>query len=360
MGITQTAPLVLLLALLLAVTSLSSADLYGNPPPPFAVKGKTFPPESTLCIDPSKSCFGQSIKCPDQCPMARPADPKAKACFIDCNSPKCEATCRSQKPDCEGNGAACYDPRFVGGDGIMFYFHGRAGHYFTLVSDSTLQVNARFIGHRPPGRTRDFTWIQALGLMFDAHTFTVGATNPAVWDGGVDRLEFSYDGAPVWIHEGHLSTWTSPDGKLEVERTARVNSVAVTLPGVFEITVSVVPVTKEDDRIHSYRLPDGDCFAHMEVQFRFFELSDKAEGVLGQTYRPDFRSPVKRGVPMPVMGGEDKYTTSSLLSSDCKYCIFSPVSSTAAEALMRRSDDAAAAWDCTGRMSDGYGTLCRR
>lgn len=102
MEITQSAPL--LLVLLLAATALSSADLYGNPPhpttpnppPPIAVKGKTFPPESTVCIDPSKSCFGQIINCPDQCPMARPADPKAKACFIDCNSPKCEATCRSQ------------------------------------------------------------------------------------------------------------------------------------------------------------------------------------------------------------------------------------------------------------------------
>lgn len=42
-------------------------------------------------------CFLKSILCPIECPKAKPADPKAKGCYIDCNLPKCEAVCRSDQ-----------------------------------------------------------------------------------------------------------------------------------------------------------------------------------------------------------------------------------------------------------------------
>lgn len=260
-----------------------------------------------------------------------------------------------RKPNCEGIGAACYDPRFVGGDGIMFYFHGKANEHFSLVSDSNLQINARFIGRRPEGRSRDYTWIQSLGLMFDSHTFTLAANKVAKWDNTMDQLQFSYDGAPVYMEEGHLSTWAAPDGCLVMERTARRNSVTVTLPHVVEISVNVVPITKEDDRIHNYQIPADDCFAHLEVQFRFFNLSEKVEGVLGQTYRPEYQNPVKRGVSMPIMGGEYKYKTSALLSANCNHCIFSQNSIVAQPLALENT------WmDCTSKMSDGRGVVCRR
>ncbi|KAK3022490.1 hypothetical protein RJ639_045819 [Escallonia herrerae] len=59
-----------------------------------------------------------------------------------------------------------------------------------------------------------------------------------------------------------------------------------------------------------------------DFTFRFSNLSDRVEGVLGKTYRPDYISPVKRGVPMPMTGGEDKYQTPSLNSPVCKACRF--------------------------------------
>lgn len=93
---------------------------------------------------------------------------------------------------------------------------------------------------------------------------------------------------------------------------------------IAEVSINAVPVTSEDDRIHKYGIPSDDCFAHLEVQFRFLKLSPEVEGVLGQTYRPGFENPAKRGVEMPVVGGEDMYQTSSLLSPDCKMCLFSP------------------------------------
>ncbi|KAL9373248.1 hypothetical protein Peur_035492 [Populus x canadensis] len=358
-----------LLFFLYFLIAKSHADNIGAatppPPPPPPVSppdGSVEFPESVYCNQFNSKCFGQIISCPSQCPTFKPYDPKNKGCFADCNSKKCEAICRTRRPNCNGIGAACYDPRFVGGDGVMFYFHGKTNEHFSLVSDSNLQINARFIGRRPSGRSRDNTWIQALGLMFDSHSFTVGANKVAQWNDQVDQLLFTYDGTPFNIPQGHLSTWTSPDlNNIVVERTTKYNSVTVTLRNVVEISVKIVPITKEDDRIHKYEIPSDDCFAHLEVQFKFFNLSEKVEGVLGQTYRPDFENPVKRGVPMPIMGGENKYKTSSLVSADCDLCIFSPSSKPqyAAKLLALNTDSTL---DCTSNTGNGHGSVvfCRR
>ncbi|KAL7223630.1 hypothetical protein ACSBR1_025142 [Camellia fascicularis] len=128
------------------------------------------------------------------------------------------------------------------------------------------------------GRSRNNTWIQALGLMFDSHSFTLSANKVAKWDDQVDQFHVAYNSKPIFIHNSHLSIWTALDSRLVVEHTAISNSVI---------------------------------------------LSENVEGVLGQTYWPDFKGPVKRGVPMPVVGGEDKFqTSSSLVSADCRLCIF--------------------------------------
>nr|AFK37226.1 unknown [Lotus japonicus] len=276
------------------------------------------------CTSLGSPCFGKKRECPYECPLKSPSGPKAKVCYIDCSSPTCQTYCKHYKPDCNGRGSACLDPRFVGADGIVFYFHGRRNEHFTLVSDANLQINARFIGLRPAGRSRDYTWIQALGLLFDSHKFTVEATPAANWNDGIDHLKFSYNGEELVIPEGYLSAWQSPENQLRVERTSSKNSVLVNLPEVAEISINVVPVTKEDSKIHNYQIPDDDCFAHLEVQFKFYGLSSKVDGVLGRTYQPDFQNPAKLGVAMPVVGGEDRYRTSSLLSADCGDCVFAP------------------------------------
>lgn len=49
--------------------------------------------------------------------------------------------------------------------------------------------------------------------------------------------------------------------------------------------------------------------------FKFYGLSSRVEGVLGRTYQPDFQNPAKSGVAMPVVGGEDKYRITSLISA---------------------------------------------
>nr|XP_023888161.1 uncharacterized protein LOC112000292 [Quercus suber]POE66564.1 hypothetical protein CFP56_53945 [Quercus suber] len=313
--------------------------------------------DTKTCYNLSSPCKFKKITCPDECPTSSPTDPKAKVCYLDCNSPICKAACKHRKPNCNAPGAGCYDPRFIGGDGIVFYFHGKSNENFSLVSDLNLQINARFTGLRPAGRTRDYTWIQALGVLFDTKTFSLEAIKTATWDDKVDHLKFSYNGKDLVIPEGHLSAWKSPENDLIVERTSNKNSVVVTLPEVAEMSVNVVPVTKEDDRIHNYQIPSDDCFAHLEVQFRFYGLSSKVEGVLGRTYQPDFKNPAKPGAAMPVVGGEDKYRTTSLVSADCKSCVFSPAG------VVDQKDSLVMEYgmlDCTGGATGGNGIVCRK
>ncbi|CAN6558050.1 unnamed protein product [Malus baccata var. baccata] len=259
-----------------------------------------------------------TVECPYECPSSYSEDQKAKVCYIDCDSPMCKAHCKH----------------------------------------NSLQINGRFIGHRPAERTRDYTWIQALGILFSTHSFSVEATKAAAWDNQIDHLKFTHNGNDVVLQEGYLSTWYSPEKDMKVERISSKNSVIVSLKDVAEIMINVVPVTKEDDRIHNYQVPSDDCFAHLEVQFKFFALSTKVEGVLGRTYRPDFENPAKPGVAMPVLGGEDKYRTSSLLSADCVSCRFSAQESVTEEDRSAIVDYGTL--DCTRRSSGGYGIVCKK
>nr|XP_011461704.1 PREDICTED: uncharacterized protein LOC101295702 isoform X2 [Fragaria vesca subsp. vesca] len=271
------------------------------------------------------ACFYKTLVCPPECPQRKPKqNKKHKGCFVNCGS-KCEVTCKFRRANCNGYGSLCYDPRFVGGDGVMFYFHGAKGGNFAIVSDDNLQINAHFIGTRPLGRTRDFTWVQALSIMFDNHNLVIAAKRVSKWDDKVDALIVRWDGESVSIPTDGEAEWrTNGDEERQVivERTDDTNSVRVTVAGLLEMDIKIRPIGEEENKVHKYQIPADDTFAHLETQFRFSNLSELVEGVLGKTYRPGYVSPVKVGVPMPMMGGEDKYRTPSLSSPLCKVCRF--------------------------------------
>lgn len=230
-----------------------------------------------------------------------------------------------RRANCDGYGSLCYDPRFVGGDGVMFYFHGAKGGNFAIASDDEFQINAHFIGTRPQGRTRDYTWVQALSVMFDTHTLVIAANKVTQWDDKVDSLTVKWDDELVNIPIDGEAEWkanNSDERQVVVERTDDTNSVRVTVSGLLEMDIRVRPIEEKENKAHNYQLPSGDAFAHLETQFRFKRPTDLIEGVLGKTYRPGYVSPVKRGVAMPMMGGEDKYMTPSLYSTSCKLCRF--------------------------------------
>ncbi|XP_024361876.1 uncharacterized protein [Physcomitrium patens] len=228
----------------------------------------------------------------------------------------CEVQVCYNPVDCGDEGSLCGDPKIVGGDGVMFYFHGYKGADFCLVSDSDLHINAHFIGMRPEGRTRDFTWVQGLGFVYGPHSLTVGVKKVAKWDATVDQLEFTYNGRAFEL-EG--SSWRSdPDETMTINRVGSRNAVDVVVKDKMGVVLTALPIGHEENRVHKYGIGDDDCFAHFNMQFRFFSLSSKVNGVLGQTYQPGFVNPVKRGVAMPIMGGSDRFITSSLLATDCK------------------------------------------
>ncbi|CAI9095648.1 OLC1v1031642C1 [Oldenlandia corymbosa var. corymbosa] len=262
---------------------------------------------------------------------------------------------------CERSGAACYDPRFIGKGGVVFYFHGKSNEHFSLVSDTNLQINARFIGHRPAGRTRDYTWIQALGILFNSHSVSLEATKLSKWDDEIDHLKFTYDGQEVFVAEGTLAEWISQYGDVKIKRFANKNGVILSIPQLVEVTARVVPVTEEENRVHNYQLPSDDCFAHLEVSFNFLGVSSNVDGVIGRTYRPDFENPAKLGVAMPTFGGEDKYRTTSLFSADCKDCLYDPNSKVDDRIenpmlLMNKHDRL----DCSSGSSRGNGIVCKK
>lgn len=172
-----------------------------------------------------------------------------------------------------------------------------------------------YIGTRPTGRTRDFTWVQALAVMFDSHTLVVAAKRVSRWDDKVDALMVKWDEKLIDVPTDGEDEWRikTDERVLLVERTDDLNTARAIVSGYIRVT----PTGEQDNKVHNYQVPSDDAFAHPEIQFKFFDLSESVEGVLGKTYQTGYVNPVKVGVPMPIMGGEDKYRTPSLYSPAC-------------------------------------------
>ncbi|KAF4388788.1 hypothetical protein G4B88_019065 [Cannabis sativa] len=247
------------------------------------------------------NCYGLEQSCPGDC---------RDQCEVDCVT--CSPVCYCNRP-----GAVCQDPRFIGGDGITFYFHGKKDHNFCLVSDSNLHINAYFIGKRNPSMTRDFTWVQSLGILFDNHKLFIGAKKTSTWSNTVDRLSLAFDGEPVILPVGEGAAWQSHESSIIVLRTQDANSVEIEVEGNFKIKATVVPITERESRIHRYGITEDNCFAHLDLSFKFYALSGDVNGVLGQTYGKNYVSRVKMGVAVPVLGGEREFTASNLFATDC-------------------------------------------
>ncbi|KAL3699221.1 hypothetical protein R1sor_017243 [Riccia sorocarpa] len=234
---------------------------------------------------------------------------------------------RNSKPDCNHRGAVCYDPRFVGGDGVMFYYHGRKDETYCIVSDEKIHINAHFIGGSTTGAAHDFTWVQSLGLMFSTHTLSVGVRKVATWDDSEDHLEIRFDGRDIYLPQIDGALWASSAADVVVERTSSFNNAHIVIESLVEVTVSAVPVTEQELRNLTFNSTDQDVedsFAHMNLQFQFLQLSNSTDGVLGQTYKPGYSTPIQSNSSVPVMSEEEKFINSSLLKSDCKVSHFSP------------------------------------
>ncbi|RZC44040.1 hypothetical protein C5167_036992 [Papaver somniferum] len=172
-----------------------SPPVYPTPPstPTPTPTTPSVPPSSEVSAKRRSRCrnpkYGKCYNAEHVCPAACPT-----GCVVDCVT--CKPMCSCDQP-----GAVCQDPRFIGGDGITFYFHGKQNRDFCLLSDSNLHINAHFIGKRNKNLKRDFTWVQAIGILFGDHQIYIGARKTAVWDDSVDRLGLTFDGQPIYLPE---------------------------------------------------------------------------------------------------------------------------------------------------------------
>ncbi|VAH86127.1 unnamed protein product [Triticum turgidum subsp. durum] len=256
---------------------------------PAAAQGKKGLPKNSHVIHPKQ--FGrreQVLSCDD---TADGNTPCVATCDKRCPN-ECVVLCPGCKTYCICDfypGVSCGDPRFTGADGNNFYFHGKKDQDFCVVSDTDLHINAHFIGKRNPTMSRDFTWIQALGIRFADHRLYMGAQKTVKWDSNVDHLELAFDDMPIEIPTAIDAQWQS---------------------------------TTKDSRIHNYGVTEDDSLAHFDIGFKFHSLTNNVHGVLGQTYRTDYVNKLSVSANMPIMGGTSSYVTSDIFSTDCKVTRF--------------------------------------
>ncbi|KAG2603519.1 uncharacterized protein LOC120710847 [Panicum virgatum] len=280
--------------------------------------GKFKRDQQLACGDPNGNKPSCNAKCDRRCP---------NQCIVLC--PGCKTFCMCDFYP----GVSCGDPRFTGGDGNNFYFHGKKDQDFCVLSDANLHINAHFIGKRNPSMRRDFTWIQALGIRFAHHRLYLGAQKTAKWSSDVDRLELALDDEPVSIPAEAGARWESAAVPgLSVTRTTAANGVRVQLAGVLDMMASVVPITEEESRVHNYGVTEDDSLAHLDLGFKLYDLTDDVHGVLGQTYRSDYVNQLSVSASMPVMGGAPKYVSSDIFATDCAVARFRGIAMVTAKA----------------------------
>lgn len=258
------------------------------------------------CHDPFfGQCYGILHTCPAACP---------RLCEVDCRL--CKPYCACDRP-----GAVCQDPRFIGGDGVMFYFHGKKDKDFCLVSDPSIHINAHFIG-KSSSRGRDFTWVESVGILFGSHKLYIGARRVSKWEELANNMLIRFDGEEIKVPMDEGQRWWSPETGLEIRRPVTNNKVEVKMEDLFAIVARVVPITAEESRVHGYNVTEDNCYAHLELNFKFYSLSPSVDGVLGQTYKTNYQSRVKITAPMPIMGGADRFAASGLFARDCAVSSF--------------------------------------
>uniref|UniRef100_M8CL16 Uncharacterized protein n=1 Tax=Aegilops tauschii TaxID=37682 RepID=M8CL16_AEGTA len=164
---------------------------------------------------------------------------------------------------------------------------------------------------------------QALGIRFTEHRIFIGAKKTSKWSNMVDRLEMAFDGEPIDIPTVLGAWWecTVMTG-VTATRIAPTNSLRVQLNGVFDIMATVVTMTEHDSRIHKYRVAEDDNLAHLDIGFKFYNLTGSLHGVLSQTYRSNYVNKLTVSTNMPVMSGGHNYISSDIFGTDCAVARF--------------------------------------
>ncbi|TVU38605.1 hypothetical protein EJB05_11988, partial [Eragrostis curvula] len=137
---------------------------------------------SALCRRTTTSSTQASSRGDQQLACNDPKDNKA-ACNAKCDK-RCPNQCIVLCPGCQDLLQYCATSTLVSpavthaspaATATTSTSTARRTRDFCIVSDSNLHINAHFIGKRNPAMSRDFTWIQALGIRFADHRLFMGA-----------------------------------------------------------------------------------------------------------------------------------------------------------------------------------------
>lgn len=225
-----------------------------------------------------------------------------------------------------------------------------------MLSDSHLHINGHFIGRRNAEMKRDFTWVQSIAVLFHSHKLYVGAKKTSIWNSAEDHLIISLNGEQVLLPTEEGAKWQAPtEPTVTITRSIDANGVIVEVDGMFKVQANVVPITEEESRVHHYGVTADDCFAHLELAFKFNSLTQEVDGVLGQTYKDNYVSRVKMSSSMPLMGGVDKFSSSGLYTTDCAVARFNG----GGEGIIAMATELANVIKC-GSDINGHGIVCKK
>eukprot|EP00271_Cylindrocystis_brebissonii_P021310 TRINITY_DN7526_c0_g1_i1.p1 TRINITY_DN7526_c0_g1~~TRINITY_DN7526_c0_g1_i1.p1 ORF type:complete len:455 (+),score=55.21 TRINITY_DN7526_c0_g1_i1:251-1615(+) len=226
--------------------------------------------------------------------------------------------------------------RVVGGDGVVFNFHGSADQDFCLVSDRDFHINVHMIGRKEDKRRT--TWISGLAIIAGGMHLYVEAFQEATWDPFLDHIAIYMNGTNLNIPapgykaspSAEASRWESANDQVLIIRR-RVNEARIQIAGLLDLIVKT-------DAVPSELWSAASCFVHLDMEFRQLAVSDEVHGVLGQTYRP-MRIQASRQRAMfnqediddvdaavlgkqlgpAIIGHMQDYRSSGLWATDCKY-----------------------------------------
>lgn len=205
--------------------------------------------------------------------------------------------------------------------------------------------------------------MQSIGILFDNHKVVVSAKRTSNWDDNVDRLAITVNDKPLDLPKDEKSMWRAPHASpsVTITRTRKTNGVKVEVADNFRVTATVIPITEHESKVHNYDInTNEDCYAHLELEFKFYNLTNTVDGVLGQTYRSNYVSKAKISSAMPVMGGAEKYKSSNLLSTDCAVSKFGSVKG--AETILKNKGNDQFEYSslrCSSGIK-GNGIVCKR
>eukprot|EP00270_Netrium_digitus_P005897 TRINITY_DN17964_c0_g1_i1.p1 TRINITY_DN17964_c0_g1~~TRINITY_DN17964_c0_g1_i1.p1 ORF type:complete len:406 (+),score=72.77 TRINITY_DN17964_c0_g1_i1:63-1280(+) len=254
---------------------------------------------------------------------------------------------------CNPNGKICCDPHLVGARGTHYDFNGELDKSFCLITDSSIHINALLRGYESnmtDGATVTKngkglrSWIKEMSFIWHQsseriHKLKMVARSGKQQERGNGFLEsMEVDGTPVELQVAE--SYTGPAG-LTVTFTGVERKGPFDLD-VYRIKIASIIDTEVKLRIaHPAMQTELEAYTHLSLNVKRIENTDLIHGVIGQTYRPD-REREERAQKYQAIshllhaniqadgetgggfldGKVADYSTTSLLSTDCKFSTF--------------------------------------